>query len=92
MHGKQSAIALDPDCPIFRGLPLRIRGARYHSLATEASTLPPELIVTATTDDGEVMAVSHREYPMYGLQFHPESVLTPHGFQILANFIGGDLL
>ncbi|MBR6873840.1 MAG: aminodeoxychorismate/anthranilate synthase component II [Ruminococcus sp.] len=85
MHGKQSAVTLDNDCPLFKGLPQRTEVARYHSLA--ADNLPDCLKVTARTDDGEVMAVQHREYPIYGVQFHPESILTPLGRQMLKNFI-----
>ena len=61
--------------------------ARYHSLAADAATLPAELKVTAVTTDGEVMAVQHRDYPIYGVQFHPESIMTPNGKQMLKNFI-----
>lgn len=89
MHGKQSEILVDPDCSLFAGLPERIQGARYHSLAVVESTLPAELVVTARTTDGEVMAVQHRDYALYGLQFHPESILTPRGRDILKNFIQG---
>ena len=89
MHGKQSEIRVDPECPIFRGLPATIKGARYHSLAALENTMPEELIVTARTDDGEIMAVRHRDYELYGVQFHPESILTPYGRVILKNFIGG---
>jgi len=72
---------------MFRGLPERIKVARYHSLIADPDTIPEELKVTAVTDEGEVMAVSHRKYPIYGLQFHPESILTPEGKTILKNFI-----
>ncbi len=89
MHGKQSQVALAEDCPLFAGLPAKAPVARYHSLAVVKSTLPECLKVTASTQDGEVMAVMHRDYPIYGLQFHPESILTPGGKQILQNFIGG---
>lgn len=89
MHGKQSEIRIDPECPIFHGLPATIKGARYHSLAALEDTIPEELVVTARTDDGEIMAVRHRDYELYGVQFHPESILTPHGRDILKNFIGG---
>ena len=87
MHGKQSEVKLDPHCPLFRGCAEVTKVARYHSLAADASTLPKEFKVVAETDDGEVMAVQHRGYPIYGLQFHPESILTPEGKQILRNFI-----
>jgi anthranilate synthase component 2 len=87
VHGKASAIRLDLSCPLFAGLPERIEGARYHSLAADEATLPPSLVVTARTEDGEIMGVRHREHPVYGLQFHPESVLTPLGNTILKNFL-----
>lgn len=90
MHGKQSAAILDGDCPLFAGCPERTPVARYHSLAADAATLPEELKITAATDDGEVMAVQHRKYPIYGVQFHPESILTPDGKRMLENFIGID--
>lgn len=87
MHGKQSVAKFDTSCPLFKGLPEYAPVARYHSLAADADTLPQELKVTAVTDDGEVMAVQHAQYPIYGLQFHPESILTPDGRKILENFI-----
>lgn len=87
MHGKQSEVKLDPHCPLFRGCAEVTKVARYHSLAADAATIPKEFKVVAETEDGEVMAVQHRGYPIYGLQFHPESILTPEGKQILKNFI-----
>ena len=87
MHGKQSIAALDEACPLFRGLPKIIPVARYHSLAADPATVPDTLRVTARTADGEVMAVQHTQYPVYGLQFHPESILTPDGEQIIKNFM-----
>ncbi len=87
MHGKQSEVTFDTGCPIFRGCPERAPVARYHSLAADPETMPGCLRVTASTADGEVMAVSHREYPIYGVQFHPESIMTPDGRTILRNFI-----
>ena len=87
MHGKQSSVTLDADCPLFAGLPETLTVGRYHSLAVREDTLPPELKVTARTDDGEVMAVQHREYPLFGLQFHPESIRTPEGELMLRNFL-----
>lgn len=87
MHGRQSEVRLDTDCPLFAGCPESISAARYHSLAADAATLPPELKVTALADDGEIMAVQHREYPIYGVQFHPESVMTPDGERMLRNFL-----
>ncbi len=87
MHGKQSQVRLDTGCPLFRGMPETIPAARYRSLAAIRETLPDVLKITAQTEDGEVMAVQHRDYPVYGVQFHPESVLTPDGQEILKNFI-----
>ena len=87
MHGKQSEVKIDTNDKIFKGLPERIKVARYHSLIADPDTIPEELKVTAVTDEGEVMAVSHKDYPIYGLQFHPESILTPEGKTILNNFI-----
>lgn len=87
MHGKQSEVMLDKSCPLFRDCPDRAKVARYHSLAADKETIPDCLRVTAETADGEVMAVQHREYPIYGVQFHPESIMTPDGKQMLRNFI-----
>ena len=87
MHGKASDVRRAAPCPLFDGLPEAFPVARYHSLAAVASTLPDCLAVTALADDGEIMAVAHKEKPIYGLQFHPESILTPQGPQILRNFL-----
>lgn len=87
MHGKQSEVMLDKSCLLFRDCPDRAKVARYHSLAADKETIPDCLRVTAETADGEVMAVQHREYPIYGVQFHPESIMTPDGKQMLINFI-----
>ena len=87
MHGKKSNINLDNTCKIFAGLPKVVDGARYHSLIAQKDTIPDELIVTAEDDMGEVMAVRHRDYEIYGLQFHPESILTSHGMEMIKNFI-----
>ena len=87
MHGKQSEAELDAACPLFRGLPGSIPVARYHSLAADPATLPEALRVTARTADGEIMAVQHIERPVFGVQFHPESILTPDGEKILKNFM-----
>lgn len=87
MHGKQSPTELDKNCLLFQGLADTIPVARYHSLALLEETLPECLMVTARTRDGEVMAVQHRSYPVYGLQFHPESILTPDGKTIVGNFL-----
>ena len=89
MHGKQSEVRFDLNCPIFKGLPEVAPVARYHSLAAAADTIPEELKVTAKTLDGTIMAVQHKEYPIYGVQFHPESILTPDGKMILQNFLEG---
>jgi anthranilate synthase component 2 len=89
MHGKASAITLKNDSPLFAGLPRVFQGARYHSLAADPSTIPESLVVTAAAEDGEVMAVQHRDHPVYGVQFHPESILTPQGKIIVENFIAG---
>jgi anthranilate synthase/aminodeoxychorismate synthase-like glutamine amidotransferase len=86
VHGKASEIAHDGR-GLFSGLPDPLQGGRYHSLA--AARVPNELEVCATTDDGEVMAVRHRELPVDGIQFHPESVLTPDGAALAKNFLDG---
>lgn len=87
MHGKQSLVTLDLKSPLFRGLSLQIPVARYHSLAALADTIPPSLQVIGAAEDGEIMAVQHRKFPVFGLQFHPESILTPDGKQIMQNFL-----
>lgn len=87
MHGKTSVVKPDTESPIFAGLGETVQVARYHSLAAVEETLPEQLKITARTDDGEVMAVEDREKSVYGLQFHPESVLTPQGKKILKNFL-----
>jgi anthranilate synthase component 2 len=84
VHGKASLVKHDGS-GIFEGLPPAIEAGRYHSLA--AARIPEVLEVTATTEDGEVMGVRHRTYPIDGVQFHPESVLTPDGPALLANFL-----
>lgn len=87
MHGKQSAAVLDSNCPLFRGCSSPTPVARYHSLAADPATLPDCLTVTARTEEGEIMAVQHRTHPIFGVQFHPESILTPEGKTMLENFI-----
>lgn len=87
MHGKQSNVKFDKDCKLFSGCPDSALVARYHSLAADEKTMPDCLKVTALTDDGEVMAVQHKKYPIYGVQFHPESIMTPDGKTMLKNFI-----
>ena len=87
MHGKASIATLDTENEIFKGLESREQVARYHSLSAKEETLPSCLKVIARTDDGEVMAVSHSDYAILGLQFHPESILTPDGNIMLDNFL-----
>jgi anthranilate synthase component 2 len=87
MHGKRSMLHIANGNPVFRGLPPLLEAGRYHSLAAARDTLPDELLVIAETDDGEAMGVKHRDFDVYGLQFHPESILTPGGERILENFI-----
>lgn len=87
MHGKASVIKIDSTCPIFSGLPDKITAARYHSLIIERETLPDCLKITAETEDGEIMAVAHKDYPIYGVQFHPESILAEMGVNIISNFL-----
>lgn len=86
MHGKTSTIEHDRS-GLFRGLPQPCEVGRYHSLIAESATLPAELYVTATTPEGEIMGVRHRTLNVEGVQFHPESVLTPEGPRLLANFL-----
>ena len=92
MHGKQSSIHIANGSRIFKGLPPVIQAARYHSLIAQRTSLPDELLVIAEDEEGEVMGVKHRDYEIYGLQFHPESILTPQGAVIMKNFlsIGGE--
>ena len=89
MHGKQSLVQFDTDSPLFAGLPKAAPVARYHSLAVAADTLPDALMPVAQTMDGaaEVMALQHADYPIYGVQFHPESIMTPDGAAMLKNFL-----
>lgn len=87
MHGKQSVVELETDSVLFRGMGKTCPVARYHSLAADAATMPDCLRTTAIADDGEIMAVEHRDYPIYGVQFHPESIMTPEGRTMLKNFI-----
>jgi len=87
MHGKSSQITVDNNDTLFKGLPQTIQAARYHSLAGIKSTLPDSLKITAWTKDDEIMAVCHKQFPVYGVQFHPESILTPNGKIIAENFL-----
>jgi anthranilate synthase component 2 len=86
MHGKVSQIHTDPRSPLYQGMDETLTVGRYHSLAAVENTMPDVLKVTSVTEDGEIMSVEHQEYPVFGVQFHPESILTPCGHQILENF------
>ena len=86
MHGKTSEICHDSRT-IFRGLPYRFKATRYHSLILDKESLPDCLEVSATTTDGVIMGLRHRDYPVEGVQFHPESVMTEHGKRLLENFL-----
>jgi anthranilate synthase component 2 len=88
MHGKVSPVAHDGR-GVFTGLPSPLVATRYHSLAIERASLPACLEITATADDGEIMGVRHREWPVEGVQFHPEAILTEHGHALLRNFLEG---
>lgn len=88
MHGKTSLIRHD-DSEFYRGVPQPFRATRYHSLAVVDGTVPTELEVTARTEGGVIMGVRHRESPVYGVQFHPESVLTEGGYRMLGNWLAG---
>ena len=87
MHGKQSDVRFDTSSLLFKDCPAVAPVARYHSLAADAVTIPECMKVTAVTTDGEVMAVQHKDYPIDGVQFHPESIMTPDGRKMLRNFI-----
>jgi anthranilate synthase component 2 len=87
MHGKVSTVEIDTGAKIFAGLPECIEVGRYHSLAVLEETVPDTILVNARTRDDEVMAVAHRDYAIYGVQFHPESILTPLGDRIMRNFL-----
>ena len=86
MHGKTSEICHD-SATIFRGLPYRFKATRYHSLIVDKDSVPDVLEVSATTPDGMIMGLRHRDYPVEGVQFHPESVMTEHGKKLLKNFL-----
>lgn len=87
LHGKQSIINIDITSPIFKQLDPQIKAARYHSLIANKETLPDCLHIIGEDDKGEIMAVKHKEYNIYGLQFHPESILTPNGDIMIKNFL-----
>jgi anthranilate synthase/aminodeoxychorismate synthase-like glutamine amidotransferase len=89
MHGKTSRIHHDGS-ELFAGVPSPFTATRYHSLVIAPDSLPPELRVTATSEDGEIMAVAHRAHPVVGVQFHPESALTEHGYWLIDHFLHGD--
>jgi para-aminobenzoate synthetase component 2 len=86
MHGKTSPI-LHTGENVFTGLPSPFEATRYHSLIVKRETLPSCLKITAETAEGEIMGLAHRDLPVYGVQFHPESILTQHGKQMLKNFL-----
>ena len=88
MHGRTSGISHDRS-GVLSGLPTPFRATRYHSLVLERASLPPELVVNAVSEDGEIMAVRHTAHPVHGVQFHPESVLTEHGHAIVRKFLEG---
>jgi len=87
MHGKASDVEVNNECELFASMPKQIRVGRYHSLIVQNELLPDILKVTATTTDGEIMGLQHKVYPVYGIQFHPESIMTPEGKKILRNFL-----
>lgn len=87
VHGKASEVEVDNGSAMFKGLPAKLRVGRYHSLIVQKETLPDELKITAKTSDGEIMGLQHARYPVFGIQFHPESILTPDGKAILRNFL-----
>ncbi|MDX2192094.1 MAG: aminodeoxychorismate/anthranilate synthase component II [Gemmatimonadales bacterium] len=89
MHGKASQVTHDGSS-VFAGLPSPLQAARYHSLVIAPDSVPDALAVTAWSEDGEIMGVRHRRFPVHGVQFHPESVLTEHGYRMLATFLGAD--
>jgi anthranilate synthase component II len=86
VHGRSSHVFHDQRA-LFAGIPSPTSACRYHSLIVERDSLPPPLAITATLDDGTIMALAHRDYPVYGVQFHPESILTESGYRLLANFL-----
>ena len=94
VHGKKRPVRIlldepgtNPLCPLFDGLPDTFEVARYHSLAADPAAIPDCLLLTATAPDDTVMGVMHRDYPVYGVQFHPESILTEYGHKIMSNFL-----
>lgn len=87
VHGKAEAIEINNESPLFKGLGKTIRAARYHSLAADKENFPDCLEILGMSSDNEIMALSHKKYPVYGVQFHPESIMTPQGDVIMKNFL-----
>ena len=87
MHGKSDTVEIDESCPIFEGIGKTLEVGRYHSLVIDNNSLPDNLKITAASDDGCIMAIRHKERQVYGIQFHPESVLTPQGMKMIENFL-----
>lgn len=87
VHGKAREAYLAAGCPLFKGLPPQLKTGRYHSLAVAADSLPDCLMIIAEDDGGEIMGVRHTEFAVFGLQFHPESILTEHGYEMIVNFL-----
>lgn len=87
MHGKSDIITLNGSCELYKGLGIKAEVGRYHSLVIDDKTIPECLQITAESDDGCIMGVKHTERPVYGIQFHPESVLTPNGMKMIENFL-----
>lgn len=87
VHGRSSLIYHDGNNPLYHQIPTPFRAARYHSLVVDEATLAPELEVTARNEEGLIMSLQHRSFPLVGVQFHPESILTEHGHQLIANFL-----
>ena len=87
MHGKSDTVEIDESCPIFEGIGKTLEVGRYHSLVIDNNSLPDNLKITAASDDGCIMAIRHKERPVFGIQFHPESVLTPQGMKMIENFL-----
>ena len=86
MHGRTSHV-WHQDTAMFQGIPSPLKVCRYHSLVVQPDTLPALLRISAASSDGAIMALEHTDYPVFGVQFHPEAVLTEHGFRLLANFL-----
>jgi len=87
VHGKRCTIRLDSRCPVFADMPEKMTVGRYHSLVVDRASLPDCLEITAETDDGLIMGLRHRSQPVFGMQFHPESVLTENGLALVGNFL-----